>query len=294
MWLQAARCSDADSIVQTGRVQNKGTSRLGSASRGPQAQSCFGCADVDDAKRGRQTWHVRCQCDSPGGQKLLAEVEVTSSDATVELSPESGDLSPHESHEQRHFLGAAFGVKKPIASYTEMEFKKVPRRQTRPARISLLSDRDPMSALTASSGRNPAFQPLDGGVQYDYHEFAMYPEGVRNYLEVVQPEGSATRVALPASNAKRCFVVLRATSPEVTSTDVHLENVEADLLLRGSQTGRQVSIAEESEILSPQRLLFENSEEMVRQKMADPVAAAVGAYTLLSWREIPRLRDLVA
>ena len=225
----------------------------------------------------------------PAGQKLLAEVELKTSDATVELSPESGDMSPHESHEQHHFLGTAFESSAAVASYNETELKSGPRRQKRKVKVSLLSGRDPVDASAVSSARGPSFQTLDSGVQCDYNEVSMYPE-VRNYLEVVQPDGSATRVALPASYSKRCFVVLRAISPEVTSTEVHLENVEADLLLRGSQTGRQVSIAKESETMSPRKLLSANSEEMVRQKIADPVAAAVAAYTFLNWGEITSLR----
>jgi hypothetical protein len=72
---------------------------------------------------------------------------------------------------------------------------------------------------------------------------------------------------------------------------VHLQNVEADLLLRGSQSGRQVAIAEESLSMSHKKLLYEDSEELVRQKMADPIAAAVGAYILLGWGKLERLHD---
>jgi hypothetical protein len=66
---------------------------------------------------------------------------------------------------------------------------------------------------------------------------------------------------------------------------VHLENVEADTLLRYQAVGnlQQAAAALDSQAMSAEQLLY--------QKVSDPIGATAGAYSLLRFNELDRLHN---
>lgn len=225
----------------------------------------------------------------PAGQQLFREVEVKAGDVQASLSPELEDESPHEFHEQHHFFGEPYRIAPDVAGITVAVPPKL--FHTRDVTVSLVTGGDPIAVSRIPFLMPGNVQKLGNSVQFNYRDYSNPGFGLQHYLEILQPNQSATRVALPANGDKYCVLVIKATSPTTNSVDVHLQNTEADLLLRGLNKGSDISIVTESTNLSPDTLLQVNAEEIVRQKMADPIAACVGAYALLQRGEIERLHD---
>ena len=128
-----------------------------------------------------------------------------------------------------------------------------------------------------------------------------------SWLQLLQPNSPAVNVALPTSTRQGCEVVIAWLSSSAAqsgnrewsstdrtdggggliSIDVRLENLTADALLRYLARGRLdeagTMVAHDSPALI--------SEELLYGKVQDPIAATVGAYTLLRTGNIERLHN---
>ena len=114
-----------------------------------------------------------------------------------------------------------------------------------------------------------------------------YIRGLNGFqlVQLIQPGQPALNVALPASDYSGCFLLLTRLIDGFYSVDVHLENKSADLLLQYLEQGdvQQAMSVATSDALSAEKLL--------ERKKGDPIAAAVGAYTLLRFGELERLHN---
>jgi len=219
----------------------------------------------------------------PAGQQFFSEASVGDRDTNVVLSPDSGQESPFESHEPYHFnVRSLSGLSEPAAAEQTLE-----EPEAFQVGFSVLAGRDPFTAETTTQAINPT--QFQGGL-----EFYFYPQPplIPRFLEVQLPDKTASYVALPASEGRSCRIILMREKLHKISIEVHLQNPEADLLVRGLQRGylEQSALAVTSDSLQSEKLLPE-VEEMLRRKESDPIAAAVAAYTLLQFGELDRLHD---
>jgi len=227
----------------------------------------------------------------PAGQQITSTVELKQDDVRVPLSPDAEDESPHEFHEHHHYLSGHVALTT-ASVFTSAADSRFPTIRPRPVTVATVTGPSPTTVTRDLYPWLSQVRELDHAVQFDYFPIGPHaPEGSQRYLEVLQPDGTATRIALPASQNMSCFVVLKAPSPSVTSADVHLYHTEADLLLRNLSSGENALLILDSTKLKPGNLLQDNAEEMVRQKTADPIAACVGAYALLQYGELDRLHN---
>jgi hypothetical protein len=96
-------------------------------------------------------------------------------------------------------------------------------------------------------------------------------------------------VALPldltAPGANRCSLYARSAPDGHVSVEPHLPDSSADLLVRflSEDLLQEAATAIQFDVVPSERLL--------RDKMADPIGAAVGAYALLRFGELDRLHE---
>ncbi len=109
----------------------------------------------------------------------------------------------------------------------------------------------------------------------DVAEYRVGPAAALRYVQAVQPGRPTVNIALPTSAQAGCRVVVRR-EPDRYWIEVHLEHAEANLLL-----GYQRNAAPHEEAVTAERLLA--------GKLDDPIAAALGAYTLLRFGDLERL-----
>jgi hypothetical protein len=102
---------------------------------------------------------------------------------------------------------------------------------------------------------------------------------------MLQPELPPVNVALPTAPPRACRLILTRRADGACALDVQLDNVSADALLRYAGSGhmKQAAAVGASDAMRSEELLF--------SKMADPIAAAVGAYALLRMGELERLHE---
>ena len=103
-------------------------------------------------------------------------------------------------------------------------------------------------------------------------------------IQLLQPQMSVINVMLPVSLSYKCSLDLKQLPNGSCAVDIHLANAEADLLLRYLQEGQLA----QGDVLTA-------SEQQVREallnlKWDDPIAAAVGAYALLRFNDLSRLK----
>jgi hypothetical protein len=222
----------------------------------------------------------------PAGQQLFSNVAISDSDANVVLTPNPDQESPHESHEQYHFNVRSLSVLAESDAVPETHEEK----EAFDVGLSVLAGRDPFSAETTAEAVNT--RQFGEGLEFYYYPWP--PQSAR-FLEIQLPNKTASYVALPASEGKYCRVVLMRDKKRGVSIEAHLQHPEADLLVRGLQRGylEQSALAVTSDSMGARRLL-PRVEEIFRNKMADPIAAAVAAYTLLQFGELDRLHDWTA
>jgi hypothetical protein len=146
------------------------------------------------------------------------------------------------------------------------------------------------------AGRPEEIEPPPGDVTVEGGVTRMlldgWPRGSADgpvLLQLVQPFAAPVNVALPldltAPGANRCSLYLRSAPDGHVSVEPHLQDPTADLLVRflTEELLQEAATAIQFDAIPSERLL--------RDKMADPVGAAVGAYALLRFGELGRLRD---
>jgi hypothetical protein len=211
----------------------------------------------------------------PSGLELSQRVRISkrSRPQTVTLTPAAAESSPDAWQAVQHYLG-----------------RQAPgQRYEQPAVLGLEAAL-PQLTLRILSGNvltgtlqetQQIAQPQgtgDGTARID-----VQASDVLMIAQLLQPGQPAVNVALPVGGGQGCSIFLTRVSNQRVTIDVYLSNTEADLLLRYRERGmlQQAIVASTSDSLSAERLLL--------LKGADPVAAAVGAYTLLRLGDLERL-----
>lgn len=109
--------------------------------------------------------------------------------------------------------------------------------------------------------------------------------GQLGFVQLLQPDKPALNMALPTSEFGRCQILIIQLENGDYDLDARLKHPVADAILRYRRRGRLTEI---STIVSSESL---DAEQLLHDKRADPVAAAVGAYALLRLNELDRLHD---
>lgn len=119
----------------------------------------------------------------------------------------------------------------------------------------------------------------------DMVELAFSGDSRGQIVQLLQTGEPAVNVVIPAWHGNGCRLVLKKQPDARYTLEVHLEHVEAELLLRYREQGRWQLAAGVTN--SP----AVSAEALLRKKREQPIAAAVGAYALLRLGELERLHD---
>ena len=228
------------------------------------------------------TYHIVATL--PAGVELYERAEVVADKATiVVLRPDPADVSPSESLEvQRYFVGT------PAASALPM-----------PAAVGLeaLGPSEEMATLRVLAGNPLAGDRLMGRLTPDDPAAWLDPQpppepgiarfvcrgGTGRFVQLLQRGQPPLNLALPISPDVGCTLDLVRQPTGPLAPEPHLPHVGADSTLRYYERGLLDQVRTTTSAISFERLL--------QQKMADPIAAAVGAYMLLRLGELDRLHD---
>jgi hypothetical protein len=204
----------------------------------------------------------------PAGQQLIAPVTVDAKGASVQLAPRKSEESPHESHETIHYFS---DVQRMVANTTSV---------TATWTFAVANLFSP-----TAFGFPIVPQPEPIGV-----ELIRYKIPGADKRQFLQISNSTTKkrvtTAIVASEGQYMDVLLpKAVTTARIEPDIKLQNSQANYLLASIRKGalRQADLASKSDVLSAERLL--------QQKIGDPFAACVGAYTILIMGELERLHD---
>jgi hypothetical protein len=224
----------------------------------------------------------------PAGQELTQTVEVAEGEhASVELSPDPGDASPHESHEFTHF----FLRREAAAPTTGLKLGVTPGEGERgleslggsaaEGKFRLYSGNALLNQLQPRNELLPDNTYTEDGLT----QFRIYGVEAPLMAQLLQPNAPPLNVALPAAPNTDCTIVLSRLPDNTHKLDVQLEHKVADLLLHYRERGcfSQVVTALDSQAMSAETLLM--------QKKRDPLAAAVGAYGILRFGQLEQLHD---
>ncbi len=220
----------------------------------------------------------------PAGVELYEQAEVVADKATVVvLRPDPGDVSPSESLEvQRYFVGTPVGSTLPMPAALGLE-SLGPSEDTATLRVlagNLLAGAGLVGQLTTD---DPAAllapqPPPELGIA----RFVCW-SGTGRYVQLLQRGQPPLNLALPISPDVGCTLDIVRQPIGSLAPELHLPNVGADSTLRYYERGLLDQVRTAIGAISFERLL--------QQKMADPIAAAVGAYMLLRLGELERLHD---
>jgi hypothetical protein len=205
----------------------------------------------------------------PAGQRVTKIVD-TNESQEITLDLPTGQQSPHEWREIGHYFASARA-----------------RRAVRMASDAVigLESFTPMAPVTAAmrmfSGnlltRQMKTIPVDA-VREDFMPEVAHlscgPATELRYVQIVQPGRPAVNIALPISHLGCTIAIHR--EPERYWIEVHPNDEQANLLLGYTQNhmlAQQTSVA----------------EGLLYRKQNDPIAAAVGAYSLLRIGDLERL-----
>lgn len=219
----------------------------------------------------------------PAGQEMRGSVNVVAGQSVqVRLKPEPQDRSPHEYQEVQHYLGKAL-ENDPYWSRSLMVNYLAPTR--------LFNDQAVLRCITGNlllgefGEAPPLFEKraLVGAVRLDITGYADII-----LLQLLQPGRPAVNVSFPSGSGGKCYLFI-TRSIGGYSLDVHLQTTTADLLLSYLESG--LLTAAELTTTSSAIADASKAEDLLSQKMRDPVAACVGAYALLRFGEISKLHD---
>jgi hypothetical protein len=226
----------------------------------------------------------------PAGQELTQTVEVAEGEhASVELSPDTCDESPHELHEFAHFFLNRETVAPSVwpkleagmPGATERGLESLGGTAVAEGKLRLFSGNAVLDQLQPRNDLLPQHTyTMDGLTQFEIY-------GVEAPLmaQLLQPNAPPLNVGLPAAPNTSCTIVLSRQPDNTHTLDVQLEHRVADLLLHYREQGRfsQAVTALDSQAM--------NAKTLLRQKKRDPLAAAVGAYGILRFGQLEQLHD---
>lgn len=243
----------------------------------------------------------------PAGQTITREVLLGDADETVTLQPDPEDEWDREWGEQRHFLDsgrplARFESTEPILSQ-DFESDATAPLEIAKAEAAELPGSEPLTRLQPSPGRAylRAFSgnllqgecqilPPDNLLtmeQKDEGRIVYYRLASQKPIIVQLLEVGAPVLNLVVPPMARIAVSRRPLADQATAGVFKIEafsqNSTANLLLRYNREG---AYQRAGDAATPERMLA--------NKVGDPVAAAIGAYSLLRIGELDRLHDWTA
>ncbi len=234
----------------------------------------------------------------PAGQRLLSTFEVidppVQDPLVVTLAPEPEDESPHEWEEVPHFLGRGgtggaiqYDAMTKGTAFESIETTDRPRfrsarRAASPPLLRVFSG----NVVERTHRADPAGAVLRP-TEFEQDRLVQFEVPGRDasiVAQLVEPGGPVQNMALPVSSANRLRLVVDRRSGQL-QMEAYLENSAANMLLQYVGAGVANAAATAS------RSATVNGEQLLMQKMADPIAAAVGAYALLRLGSLDQLHD---
>lgn len=221
----------------------------------------------------------------PAGQEISQQVQISGAEEalSVELTPEPKAEAGTEILQQEASIANAGGMSNRVWELrADLERAMESMRSERvEARLRLVTG-NVLGHRCEVSRRWPwSSVPAQEGVA----RLEVWGRDAPLFAQVLQPDLPPFNIALPAGPEGGCVLILARLPESTIATDVQLEHTQADLLLRYREEG----LLREAEVAIHSRSL--DAEELLRQKRGDPIAAAVGAYSLLRWGEHERLHD---
>jgi hypothetical protein len=211
----------------------------------------------------------------PAGQELSNQIKMRKGkDETVTLTPELEDRSPHEWLEVQHYLGSL-----PTNLYQSSELEVLGPGDEVDARLrgfrgNLLQD--------ALENADPWEMPSSSD---EVVKLRIRGANQVQLVQLLQPITPPINMALPVSIMNGCQLIIARLANGTCSIDVDLENTAAEALLRYYESGQLSKVSALTNTSSTTQI----SESLLYGKDTDPIAASVGAYTLLRLGELERL-----
>ena len=212
----------------------------------------------------------------PAGQELTGLIDVHGElEATVQLAPDPGDVPPDERVERTHYLSRDVDLSAAPSALESLG----PEPTASTGSITMRWIRGNVLAGAPAAWSAEAFMPVEA------QQIQVASGQEPTYLQLVRADGTMITLATPSLAWQQSTVVVGAGPSGGWRVDIHLANLAADLLLhyRASGYAKEAAAMLESPYL--------NAESLLRGKMNDPVAAAVGAYALLRFADLDRLHD---
>lgn len=222
----------------------------------------------------------------PAGQEMVNHVNVKENVSNlVILRPEENEESPHESEAAQHYFVSdrqktIQAPKKKGGTRTNLIFGASQHKTARPAPVKLRS--------YAGNLFEDDTRELNTDWNYSDHErgflgFNVDGTNEPKIVQLLQKNCPPINMVLPISNEHPCKVLVTNVADGRYTLDAHLQNAEADMMLRYSTRG----FIRATEALGEEL----TAEKLLQGKFSDPIAAAVGAYALLRFNKIDLLHD---
>jgi len=224
----------------------------------------------------------------PAGHEITRMIDAGDADQTIDLRLDTRAAQPLEAEETPTYISQQRRPN-PVRR-AAWPRKSAKRSMTRGFEDYVLSA-EPVGAPAVPQGVLRCFtgNPLAGPLEEfpppsnvlekasDVVEYRIKNVNAVCFTQSVQPDLPPVNIALPISQQRGCILLVHR-QPDRYWIEVHLENPEANLLL-GYQQNREM----QEEAVTAERLL--------QGKLDDPVAAMVGAYSLLRFGELDRLHN---
>jgi hypothetical protein len=222
----------------------------------------------------------------PAGQELYDYVEVREGlPNKALLKPDFEDESPHEWQAAQHYLVAQQTNARASKGILEALGGEPVEAKLRSIQGNILNQ-----DYLISEPQNWVFNYGD-----NLADFEIDGTNKIQFAQLLQPNAPALNMALPAFKKFSCkLVVVRQPDGRFTF-DAHLKNSAADMLLRYSQKGFQEQASLTAKALDK---AFDNAldkalvaQRLLEYKVEDPIAASVGAYSLLRFGMLEYLHE---
>ncbi len=216
----------------------------------------------------------------PTGQELYNHINIGSEPSyTVDLYLDKDQESPHEHEEVQRFLvgmpSISSNLRKGLEPLGPPEFQASLRSFTG----------SPLQQDLISPGPIPQMSPDSTVV--GAAKFSLSRSGPFALVQLLQPGQPALNVVLPQAIPYDSEFTVTLGPDNRLEVTVHLMNFTADALLRYYERGMVLQVENLAGKDSPAVV----SEDLLYGKVADPIAACVGAYTLLRLGELDRLHE---
>lgn len=224
------------------------------------------------------TYHVTARL--PTGQELYSPVTVGERGSfVVDLYPEAEEKSPHEGEEVQRYIHG----RKAFAGRIKAELESLGEAQAHAA-LRLFRG-NLLKGAVKSEDSLAAFEPLPPPAPGT--ALLRLQADPPSLVQLLQPGAPPTNTLLPARPGESAAIRLERREDGRLVLDVQLNNLMADALLRYYARGLVAQADNLTANDSPALL----SEDLLYGKVADPLAACVGAYTLLRLGDITRLHE---